>query len=335
MKFIDEAIVTVASGKGGGGCVSFRRERYVPRGGPDGGDGGKGGDVIFVASPKKRTLLQFRFQRLLKAENGSPGQGQQKSGKNGSDLIVEIPPGTLVRDSETNELIFDFQTPGATRVMANGGRGGRGNARFKSSTHRTPRFAQPGEPGQTWVFKLELKLLADVGIIGFPNAGKSTLISVLSAATPKIAPYPFTTLTPTLGVVHTDWAEPFVMADIPGLIEGAHDGSGLGTRFLKHVERTRILIHLMDAADIDPAAPLAHYQAINRELSLHGAGLDTKPQIVVLNKADLPESKERIEAFMAAFDGPSEPLVISAERREGLQTLLTRILQLLDVPDAA
>ena len=335
MKFIDEAVVTVESGKGGGGCVSFRRERYVPRGGPDGGDGGKGGDVVFIASPKKRTLYQFRFKRLLRAENGVLGQGREKTGRNGGDLIVEIPIGTLVRDAGTGDLIHDFDESEATFVMAKGGRGGRGNARFKSSTNRSPRYSQPGEPGQTRILKLELKLLADVGIIGFPNAGKSTLISVLSAATPKIAPYPFTTLTPTLGVVHTDWGDPFVMADIPGLIEGAHEGTGLGTRFLKHVERTRILIHLIDASDIDPDRPLERYLAINRELSLYGGGLEKKPQIVVLNKTDVPESTERVKAFMAAFDGPAEPVAISAERREGLNTLLTRILQLLDVPNAA
>jgi GTPase len=330
VKFIDEAIVTVESGKGGSGCVSFRRERYVPRGGPDGGDGGKGGDVIFVASPKKRTLYQFRFRRLLKADNGAPGQGKQKFGRSGDDLIIEIPPGTLARDAETNELVFDFKESGSTLVMAKGGRGGQGNARFKSSTNRSPRFAQPGEPGQTRALKLELKLLADVGIIGFPNAGKSTLIAALSSATPKIAPYPFTTLSPTLGVVYSDWGEPFVMADIPGLIEGAHEGAGLGMRFLRHVERTRILVHLIDSGDIDPTQPLERYLAINRELSLYGEGLITKPQIVVLNKIDLPDMNPRIEAFMGAFEGPTLPLMISAERREGFQALITRILQLLD-----
>ncbi|MGD1972142.1 MAG: GTPase ObgE, partial [Desulfobacterales bacterium] len=228
MKFIDEAMITVQSGDGGRGCVSLRREKYVPRGGPDGGDGGKGGDVILKSSLHRRTLYPFQFKRQFKAEKGAHGQGKQKTGRNGSDLIIEIPPGTLVKDTATGEVIKDFTTTGESFTVVKGGRGGLGNARFKTSTNRTPRYAQPGEAGQTRQLKLELKLLADVGIIGLPNAGKSTLISVISSASPKIANYPFTTLTPTLGVVETEWGDPFVVADIPGLIEGAHEGAGLG-----------------------------------------------------------------------------------------------------------
>ncbi len=240
MKFFDEAFITVQSGNGGRGCVSFRREKFIPRGGPDGGDGGKGGDVILKSTSHRRTLYQFRYRREFKAKNGGHGQGRQKTGKNSDDLIIEIPPGTLVKDAETNDIIKDFTQPGESFIIAKGGRGGRGNTRFKTSTHRTPRFAQPGESGQFLKLKLELKLIADVGLIGLPNAGKSTLISVISSATPKIADYPFTTLTPNLGVVQTGWGKPFVVADIPGLIKGAHKGVGLGMRFLRHIERTHI-----------------------------------------------------------------------------------------------
>ncbi|MBU1160952.1 MAG: GTPase ObgE, partial [Proteobacteria bacterium] len=252
MKFIDEAMITVQSGDGGKGCVSFRREKFIPRGGPDGGDGGKGGDIILSTTSRKRTLYQFRYQRHFKAKNGAHGQGNQKTGKNGPNLTIELPPGTLVIDGDTGHLIKDLVDTGEIFVILKGGRGGRGNTRFKTSTHRTPRFAQPGEPGETRTLKLELKLLADVGIIGLPNAGKSTLIAAISSARPKIANYPFTTLTPSLGVVQTGWAEPFVVADIPGLIKGAHQGTGLGIKFLRHIERTRILVHLIDVSSIDP-----------------------------------------------------------------------------------
>ena len=260
MKFIDEAIITVQSGNGGRGCVSFRREKFIPRGGPDGGDGGNGGDVVFKVSPKKRTLYQFCHQKMIRAKNGGPGEGQQKTGKSAQTLVIEIPPGTTVIDPETNEIIHDFVNSDEEFIIAKGGRGGQGNKRFTTSTNRAPRFAQPGEPGQTVKLKLVLKLLADVGIIGFPNAGKSTLVSVLSSARPKIGNYPFTTLTPSLGIVYTDWGEPFAIADIPGLIEGAHTGAGLGIKFLRHIERTKILVHLIDAAAIDPEKPLRFIQ---------------------------------------------------------------------------
>ena len=329
MKFFDEAFITVQSGNGGRGCVSFRREKFIPRGGPDGGDGGKGGDVIIKSSSHRRTLYPFRFKRQFKAQNGSHGQGKQKAGKKGDDLIIEIPPGTLIIDEETNEILKDFTHPDETYTIVEGGRGGRGNSRFKTSTHRAPRFAQPGEPGCFLKLKLELKLLADVGIIGLPNAGKSTLISVISSATPKIANYPFTTLTPTLGVVQAGWGEPFVVADIPGLIEGAHKGVGLGTRFLRHIERTRVLVHLIDISTLDPPNPLAEYETINRELANYSPQLMEKPQIVVLNKIDLPDTKEAIEAFRAAAKD-REVLEISAVTRSGVDRLTSLMIKYLE-----
>jgi GTP-binding protein len=329
VKFFDEAFITVQSGDGGRGCVSFRREKFVPRGGPDGGDGGKGGDVIFKSSSHRRTLYPFRFKRQFKAPNGAHGQGKQKTGKNGDDLIIEIPPGTLIIDEETNQIIKDFTQPEMTCIIAHGGRGGQGNSRFKTSTHRAPKFAQPGEPGQFFKLKLELKLLADVGLIGLPNAGKSTLISVISAATPKIADYPFTTLTPTLGVVQAGWGEPFVVADIPGLIEGAHKGVGLGTRFLRHIERTRVLVHLIDLSILDPQNPLAEYETINRELANYGSQLAKKPQIVALNKIDLPGTNAAARAFSAAIDN-REVLQISATTRQGVRELTALMIKYLE-----
>jgi len=331
VKFIDEAIITVESGDGGRGCVSFRREKHVPRGGPDGGDGGKGGDVILKSTSRRRTLFPFQLKRQFKATKGAHGQGKQKTGRNGKDLIIEIPPGTLVKDADTDEVLKDFTAVGESYVAVHGGRGGQGNTRFKTSTNRAPRFAQPGEEGQNRRLKLELKLLADVGIIGLPNAGKSTLISKISSATPKIGNYPFTTLTPTLGVVQTSWSDPFVVADIPGLIEGAHQGAGLGTQFLRHIERTRILIHLIDAGTIDREHPLDHFKSVNRELKSFNPQLIQKPQIVALNKMDLPGTQEAADAFAAALD--AEPVIlISAIKKKGIKQLISRILELLDKP---
>ena len=329
MKFIDEAIITVESGGGGRGCVSFRREKHVPRGGPNGGDGGKGGDVILKSTSRRRTLFPFQLKRQFKAKKGAHGQGKQKTGRNGKDLIIEIPPGTLVKDADTSEVLKDFTAADESYIVVQGGKGGLGNTRFKTSTNRAPRYAQPGEDGQNRRLKLELKLLADVGIIGLPNAGKSTLISKISSATPKIGNYPFTTLTPTLGVVETSWSEPFVVADIPGLIEGAHQGVGLGTQFLRHIERTRILIHLIDAGIIDLEHPLDPFKTVNRELKSFNPQLTQKPQIVVLNKMDLPGAQETADAFMAALD--AEPVIlISAIKQKGVKKLISRILELLD-----
>jgi GTP-binding protein len=330
VKFVDEATITVQSGDGGRGCVSFRREKFVPRGGPDGGDGGNGGDVILEASAARRTLFQFRFNRLYKAKNGGHGQGKNMTGKSAADLVLQIPPGTLITNADTGEIVNDFTRPGETTIVARGGRGGQGNARFKSSTHQAPRFAQPGESGETLALRLELKLLADVGIIGLPNAGKSTLISSISAARPKIANYPFTTLTPSLGVVKHDWGEPFVVADIPGLIEGAHKGIGLGTQFLRHVERTRVLVHLIDASGLDADAPLVPYDMINRELDGHDPALSRKPQLVVLNKMDLPEAQAAEPAFRKALGEEIGVMSISAATGQGLDALISRLIHYLD-----
>ncbi len=335
MKFIDEAFITVQSGDGGNGCVSFRREKFVPRGGPDGGDGGKGGDVILRSTSRRRTLYPFRFKRQFKAPKGGPGQGNRKTGKNGSDVVIEIPPGTLVKDADTDEIFHDFTQSGLEIVAVKGGRGGKGNYHFRSSTNRAPRFAQPGESGQELSLKLELKLLADVGLIGLPNAGKSTLISAISSANPKIGSYPFTTLTPNLGVVQNDWGEPFVVADIPGLIAGAHQGAGLGIRFLKHIERTRILVHLVDVDSMDPDHPLDGYETVNRELTQYKPELARKPQLLVLNKLDLPGAKEKADIFQAAVESETDldVLLISALKNTGTKQLISRLLERLDQTD--
>jgi GTP-binding protein len=333
VKFIDEAIITVQSGNGGRGCVSFRREKFIPRGGPDGGDGGRGGDVILKSTSRKRTLYHFQFKRHFKAKNGMHGQGKQKTGKSGDDLVIEIPPGTLVTDSVTGLPVKDFINPEETFCMAKGGRGGRGNIRFKTSTNRAPRFAQPGEPGETLTLKLELKLLADVGIIGLPNAGKSTLVGTMSSAHPKVGDYPFTTLAPCLGVVRTGREEPFVVADIPGLIEGAHKGVGLGIRFLRHIERTRILVHLIDVSAIDPENLLYGYNTINKELAMYNETLLQKPQIVVLNKLDLRGAKKTAKMFMSAAK-LKQVAFISALTGHGVDDLKLKILQMLDSNNA-
>ena len=304
-------------------------KRYVPRGGPDGGDGGKGGDVLLRSTSRKRTLYHLQFKKLYKAPNGASGQGSQKTGRSGEDIVLEVPSGTLVSDAESGEILFDLVQPDQEIVVARGGRGGQGNTRFKSSTHKAPRFAQPGEPGQMLTLKLELKSLADVGIIGLPNAGKSTLISALSSAQPKIANYPFTTLTPNLGVVQAHGEEPFVVADIPGLIEGAHEGSGLGIRFLRHVERTRVLVHLIDASTLDPNDPIAPYRIVNHELAMYSKELAEKPQLVVLNKLDIEGALDLADRFCEALPD-NDILRMSAATHQGLEAVKTAMLQKLE-----
>ncbi len=328
MKFIDEATITVSSGHGGSGCVSFRREKYIPRGGPDGGNGGNGGNIIFKTDTGKRTLLEFRTKRSFTAQNGAPGKGKQQTGKTGKDTIISLPPGTIISEAETNRVIKDMVRPDTTFVFLKGGRGGKGNKHFTSSTYRSPRFAQPGEPGQTVTLKLELKVLADIGIIGLPNAGKSTLLSVISAARPAINDYPFTTLSPNLGMVQVKNGEPFAVADIPGLIEGAHTGTGLGIQFLKHIERTRFLVHLIDASAIDNADPLNGFRTINTELAQYGKNLMEKPQVVVLNKTDIPEAVEKADTFIKAT-GLKTCFKISAATKNGIEDLKNHLFALL------
>jgi GTP-binding protein len=321
VKFVDEAIITIKSGNGGSGCTSFRRERFIERGGPDGGDGGDGGHVILRADPSKRTLYELRRHKLLRAENGQPGQGRQKHGRNGNHCYIDLPCGTLVSNADTLELVTDLTLKDSEFIVARGGMGGRGNKRFATSTNRAPRYSQPGIPGVELKLKLELKLLADVGLVGLPNAGKSTLVSAISGARPKIADYPFTTLTPTLGMVTPPFGEPFAIADIPGLIQGAHQGTGLGIKFLKHIERTGILIHLIDAGEINPESPLDNFDLINKELSKYSQNLAEKTQIIVLNKIDLTGTKNRIKAFKNALPN-LEIHEISAATGQGVKELV-------------
>jgi GTP-binding protein len=326
MKFIDEVKIRVIAGDGGRGCVSFRREKFVPRGGPNGGDGGAGGDVIAVADPQLTTLLDLRYQKQYKAGRGQHGMGKDCHGRRGDDRVIHVPVGTIIRDAATGEVIGDLQTAGEHVVIAAGGRGGKGNAHFVSSTHRSPRFAQPGEPGQDRELEIELRLLADVGIIGLPNAGKSTLIAAISAVRPKIADYPFTTLVPNLGVVGYDEGKSFVVADIPGLIEGAHQGQGLGDKFLRHVTRTSLLIHLIDASKIDASDPLAEWKTVNRELELFDPELARKPQIVVANKIDLPEGRSKSKLLAKKLPKGCQPLhLISAATTEGVRVLVQSV----------
>lgn len=330
MKFVDEAKIFIKAGDGGRGCVSFRREKYIPRGGPNGGDGGKGGDVIFVATNRLHSLLDFKFQQHFKAEKGEHGKGSNKHGKNGADCLIYVPVGTILRELQTDEILADLTADGERFVVARGGIGGLGNARFASPTRQAPRYAQPGQPGEEKQIFLDLKLLADLGIIGAPNAGKSTLLSKLTSAKPKIADYPFTTLIPNLGVVELEDYHPFVVADIPGLIEGAHVGLGLGMRFLRHIERTRLLVHLIDAS-LGPEKTIKNWQKINAELSAYGPALAEKTQVVTLNKIDLITKDDKLEAVKAAFlDKGCAVYFISAATGKGVEELkeaLARRLQ--------
>src|SRR5512135_1327281 len=326
--FIDEAEILVRSGRGGNGMVHFHREKFVPRGGPDGGDGGRGGDVIFEVRPTISTLQPFRHVTRYVAHDGKNGGPNDMSGKSAEDLIVLVPPGTVVYDAANGDLLGDLTEAGQRLTVCKGGRGGRGNPHFKSPTHQAPRTAEKGEPGEEKRIKLELKLIADIGLIGVPNAGKSTLLAVLTNAKPKIAPYPFTTLEPNLGVAEVDNERTVVLADIPGLIEGASHGAGLGLDFLRHVQRTRVLIHLLDGLSVDP---LADYSQINSELSLFDPGLAGKPQVVALNKIDQPEVKSRLADTQREMKAKGvDLLAISALARTGVRELLLRAVQLLD-----
>ena len=325
--FTDQVVIHVKSGKGGDGMMHFRREKYVPRGGPDGGDGGKGGNVIFEVKSTLNTLSSFRQNQKFKAEEGVKGGPSQMTGHNGKDLIIYVPPGTILFDADTAELIGDLTEPGQQLTILKGGRGGRGNQHFATSRNQAPRTAEKGEPAQERRIKLELKLIADIGLIGVPNAGKSTLLSVLTNARPKIAPYPFTTLEPNLGVANIDDDTTVVLADIPGLIEGASQGAGLGHDFLRHVQRTRVLIHLLDGLSEDP---LADYSQINSELSLFDPNLAKKPQLVALNKIDQPEVQERLGDIQKQFKKQKvELMTISALARTNTRELLVKAYQKL------
>jgi GTP-binding protein len=328
--FIDEAQIFVEAGDGGRGCVSFRREKYIPKGGPDGGDGGKGGDVILLADRNLATLLDFRYKRRYRAGRGEHGRGSDQTGRAGEDCVIRVPVGTLVRAQESGERLDDLISDQQRCIIAHGGRGGRGNARFKSSTNQAPRYAQPGEAGETRWLILELKLLADVGLIGLPNAGKSTLLSRLSAARPKVAAYPFTTLVPQLGIVRLRDEQSCVMADIPGLIEGAHEGRGLGHQFLRHVERTRVLIHLVDMTIANDEQPQDHFEMVNRELVAYAPMLAEKPQLVVATKMDVASAKDAWDSFQSVMKARGRRvLAISAVTGEGIGTLLDELQKVL------
>jgi len=328
MHFIDEAKIHVAAGDGGDGCIAFRREAKVPRGGPSGGDGGNGGSVVVEADPGLTTLLDYRYRRHYKAERGENGRGKDQYGKSGADLRLRVPVGTLILDDESGETLADLTTAGAQVVVCRGGTGGRGNIHFATPWNQAPRTAEPGTPGEVKTLRLELKLLADVGLLGFPSVGKSTFISVVSRARPKIADYPFTTLVPNLGVVQLSDERSFVIADMPGLIEGAADGAGLGLRFLRHVERTRVLLHLLEASvtagpDRDP---IRDHDALNRELAQYAPELAERPQIVALNKIDLTETREAAPSIQAAFaERGIELHLVSAATGEGVTGLLEAV----------
>lgn len=327
--FMDEVDILLSAGKGGDGAVSFRREKYVPRGGPDGGNGGSGGSIYLQADEGMTTLSHFRYKKKYSAENGANGEGGKRTGKKGRDLYLSVPVGTLVRQGKDRPILFDLNSNGETVLVAKGGRGGRGNSEFAGPTHQTPRFAEKGDRGEEISLRLELKLLADVGLVGYPNAGKSTFLSVVSAARPKIASYPFTTLFPNLGVVEIG-EDSFVVADLPGLIDGASQGVGLGDRFLRHIERTRLLLHLVDLSGLDGWDPLDSFERINTELGEYDQSLSTKPQIVVGTKMDLPESRDAWGRFSQTLrEKGYEVYPISAPTGEGVRTLLKRIREYL------
>jgi len=333
MKFVDEAVIHVQAGAGGNGCVSFRREKFIPFGGPDGGDGGRGGSVWLVADENLNTLIDFRHQRIFKAKRGQNGMSRQKTGAAGEDLEIRVPVGTVVVNVDTEETIGDLTRHGQRLLVAKGGDGGQGNIHFKSSTNRAPRRSTPGWPGEERTLRLELKLLADVGLLGFPNAGKSSFIRQVSAARPKVADYPFTTLNPHLGVVRIDYDRSFVVADIPGIIEGAADGAGLGVQFLKHVMRTRLLLHLVDLAPFDDTDPAAQVRAIERELKAFQPELLERPRWLVFNKADLLEPTEatkRAKAIVRRLRWKMPWFVVSAATGEGTLAVCQQAMDFLE-----
>jgi GTPase len=337
MKFVDEAEVTVQAGKGGDGCLSFRREKYIPKGGPDGGDGGRGGSVYLVATEGLNTLADFRYTRSFKAENGQPGMGREKTGRSGKDLYIKVPPGTVVHDAETGETIVDMVSVDAPSIVAAGGRGGLGNTRFKSSTNRTPRKTTPGKPGDVRTLRLELRLLADVGLLGLPNAGKSTFLRAVSQARPKVADYPFTTLYPHLGVVSVEAERSFVLADIPGLIEGASEGAGLGTRFLRHLARTRLLLHLVDLAPMDEHDVAQDVRTVEAELRAFGSELAARPRWLVLNKIDALDEEarnERRQRLLGTLGWEGPVFEVSAVSGEGCGHLCQCVMGFLEEEDA-
>lgn len=334
MKFVDEAIIKVDAGNGGNGCLSFRREKFIPRGGPDGGDGGDGGSVYFEASTDLNTLIDFRYMRHYKAENGQQGMGSNCTGKKGDDLILKVPVGTMVYDIDSGELIGDIYKPGVPVLIAQGGFHGLGNTRYKSSVNRAPRQTSAGSPGESRHLRLELRVLADVGLLGLPNAGKSTLIRAVSSSKAKVADYPFTTLHPGLGVVSVSTHKSFVMADIPGLIEGAASGAGLGHRFLKHLSRTCVLLHVIDVAPLDGTDPVVTAKAIINELAEYDPDLLTKPRWLVLNKMDMlldeETRKERVKAIIKGLKWKDKVFEISAINGEGTKQLCYSLMQLID-----
>lgn len=327
--YFDEVVIEVTGGKGGDGVIQFRREKYVPRGGPDGGDGGHGGSILLEVDKHKNTLSEFRHKKQFRAQDGTRGKGKNQTGASGDDLVIKIPPGTMVFDESDGRLMGDLVDQGQQLQICKGGRGGRGNTRFKTSKNKAPRIAEKGEPPEEKIIRLELKLIADVGIIGVPNAGKSTMLSVVSNAKPKIAPYPFTTLQPNLGVAELDNDNQLILADIPGLIEGAHRGEGLGHDFLRHIQRTRVLIHLLDGISEEPILDFAQ---INSELALFDPALGDKPQIVVLNKMDLPEVKKKWPQVKSQLleKGYQDIFSISAITKQGIMPVLYRAAKLLE-----
>ncbi|MFS0822553.1 GTPase ObgE [Bacillus sp. 1P02SD] len=328
--FVDQVKVYVKGGDGGNGMVAYRREKYVPMGGPAGGDGGKGADVIFEVEEGLRTLMDFRYQRHFKAKRGEHGMSKNQHGKNAEPMLVKVPPGTVVTDDDTGVVIADLTQHGQRAVIAKGGRGGRGNSRFATPANPAPEIAENGEPGQERYVRLELKVLADVGLVGFPSVGKSTLLSVVSAAKPKIAEYHFTTIVPNLGVVETEDGRSFVMADLPGLIEGAHQGVGLGHQFLRHIERTRVIVHVIDMSAMEGRDPYEDYCTINQELKEYNLRLTERPQIIVANKMDIPEAEENLKVFKEKLQDDVKIFPISAITRQGLRDLLYTIADLLE-----